>query len=140
MKAYRVNRRSLLLGMAAAPALVRAARAAPMTMRLSSSLPNNPKFANGRVYYDNLVKRLAAHGLADRIEVQFFPDNQLGQEIDVVNSVSLGVDRPDGHRHFDLGQCGAFDRPARPRLSVRKLSRSRPRRLTRARPSLSSRR
>ena len=77
--------------MAAAPALVRAARAAPMTMRLSSSLPNNPKFANGRVYYDNLVKRLAAHGLADRIEVQFFPDNQLGQEIDVVNSVSLGV-------------------------------------------------
>ena len=77
--------------MAVAPALVRAARAAPMTMRLSSSLPNNPQFANGRVYYDNLVKRLAANGLADRIEVQFFPDNQLGQEIDVVNSVSLGV-------------------------------------------------
>ena len=62
-----------------------------MTLRLSSSLPNNPKFANGRVYYDNLVKRLAADGLADRIDVQFFPDNQLGQEIDVVNSVSLGV-------------------------------------------------
>ena len=91
MKAYRVNRRSLLVGMAVAPAIVRAARAAPMTMRLSSSLPNNPKFANGRVYYDNLVKRLAANGLADRIDVQFFPDNQLGQEIDVVNSVSLGV-------------------------------------------------
>ncbi len=91
MKGYRVNRRSLLLGMAAAPALVRAARAAPMSLRLSSSLPNNPRFANGRVYYDNLVKRLAATGLADRIEVQFFPDNQLGQEIDVVNSVSLGV-------------------------------------------------
>jgi TRAP-type transport system periplasmic protein len=91
MKAYRVNRRSLLVGMVAAPAIIRAARAAPMTLRLSSSLPNNPKFANGRVYYDNLVKRLAAHGLADRIGVQFFPDNQLGQEIDVVNSVSLGV-------------------------------------------------
>src|SRR5580698_6123542 len=91
MKAYRVNRRSLLVGIAAAPAIVRAARAAPITLRLSSSLPNNPKFANGRVYYDNLVKRLGAHGLADRIDVQFFPDNQLGQEIDVVNSVSLGV-------------------------------------------------
>src|SRR5277367_4112310 len=91
MKAYRVNRRSLLVGMAVAPALVRAARAAPMTMRLSSSLPNNPKFANGRVYYDNLVKRLGAHGLADGIDVQFFPDNQLGQEIDVINSVKLGV-------------------------------------------------
>jgi hypothetical protein len=81
MKAYRVNRRSLLLGIAVAPAIVRAARAAPMMLRLSSSLPNNPKFANGRVYYDNLVKRLGAHGLADRIDVQFFPDNQLGQEI-----------------------------------------------------------
>jgi TRAP-type C4-dicarboxylate transport system substrate-binding protein len=91
MKAYRVNRRSLLIGIAATPAIVRAAHAAPMRLRLSSSLPNNPKFANGRVYYDNLVKRLAAHGLADRVDVQFFPDNQLGQEIDVVNSVSLGV-------------------------------------------------
>ena len=91
MKGRRVNRRSLLLGMALAPAVVRAARASPMTLRLSSSLPNNPQFANGRVYYDNLVKRLAADGLADRIDVQFFPDNQLGQEIDVVNSVSLGV-------------------------------------------------
>ncbi len=91
MKSCRVNRRSLLIGMAVAPVVVRAARAAPIMLRLSSSLPNNPKFANGRVYYDNLVKRLAAHGLADRIDVQFFPDNQLGQEIDVVNSVSLGV-------------------------------------------------
>jgi hypothetical protein len=46
MKAYRVNRRSLLIGIAVAPAIVRAARATPMTMRLSSSLLNNPKFAN----------------------------------------------------------------------------------------------
>jgi TRAP-type transport system periplasmic protein len=91
MKGYRVNRRSLLIGMVGAPGIISAARAAPMTLRLSSSLPNNPKFANGRVYYDNLVKHLATDGLADRIEVQFFPDNQLGQEIDVVNSVSLGV-------------------------------------------------
>jgi TRAP-type C4-dicarboxylate transport system substrate-binding protein len=43
------------------------------------------------VYYDNLVKHLAADGLAERIDVQFFPNNELGQEIDVVNSVSLGV-------------------------------------------------
>jgi TRAP-type transport system periplasmic protein len=91
MKGYRVNRRSLVIGIVAAPAIINAARAAPMTLRLSSSLPNDPKFANGRVYYDNLVKHLAADGLTDRIDVQFFPDNQLGQEIDVVNSVSLGV-------------------------------------------------
>src|SRR3984957_1037157 len=91
MTEFRTDRRSLLLGLALAPAVIRAARAAPMTLRMSSSLPDDPKFANGRVYYDNLVKELAASGLADQIAVQFFPNNQLGQEIDVVNSVSLGV-------------------------------------------------
>ncbi|MEO8715753.1 MAG: hypothetical protein ABI369_12135, partial [Acetobacteraceae bacterium] len=57
------TRRSLLrraaalpLGAALAPAIIGRARAAETTMRLSSSLPNDPKFANGRVYYDNLVK------------------------------------------------------------------------------------
>jgi TRAP-type C4-dicarboxylate transport system substrate-binding protein len=65
--------------------------AAPLTLKLSSSLPNDPKFANGRVTYDALVKQIKAHGLADRIAVQFFPDNQLGQEIDVVNQVKLGA-------------------------------------------------
>jgi TRAP-type transport system periplasmic protein len=91
MTGFRTNRRSMLLGLALAPALIGAARAAPMTLRLSSSLPDDPKYANGRVYYDNLVKQLAAGGLADQIKVTFFPNNQLGQEIDVVNSVSLGV-------------------------------------------------
>ncbi|MGA9868357.1 MAG: TRAP transporter substrate-binding protein [Acetobacteraceae bacterium] len=92
------TRRSLLrraavlpIGAALAPAVIGRARAAGTTMRLSSSLPNDPKFANGRVYYDNLVKYLAANGLGDKITVQFFPDNQLGQEIDVINSVKLGV-------------------------------------------------
>jgi TRAP-type C4-dicarboxylate transport system substrate-binding protein len=91
MTEFRTDRRSLLLGLALAPAIIRGARAAPMTLRMSSSLPDDPKFANGRVYYDSLVKELAAGGLADQIVVQFFPNNQLGQEIDVVNSVSLGV-------------------------------------------------
>jgi len=31
------------------------------------------------------------NGLAEAIDIQFFPDNQLGQEIDVINSVKLGV-------------------------------------------------
>ena len=62
-----------------------------MKMKCSSSLPNDPKYANGRVYYDNLVKHLKGNGLGEQIEVTFFPDNQLGQEIDVINSVKLGV-------------------------------------------------
>jgi len=62
-----------------------------MTMKLSSSQANDPRFSSGRVYYDFLAKAVKANGLDDRITLAFFPDNQLGQEIDVINSVKLGV-------------------------------------------------
>ncbi len=98
MTAARLTRRLLLrrtttaAGLAlAAPALIGRARAASVRLKLSSSLPNDPKYANGRVYYDFLVKQIADHGLGDQVAVTFFPDNQLGQEIDVANSVKLGV-------------------------------------------------
>lgn len=78
-------------GAVAAPALIGRAEAATMKLKLSSSLANDPKFANGRVFYDNLVKQLKAANLGEQVEVAFFPDNQLGQEIDVINSVKLGV-------------------------------------------------
>src|SRR5712675_1897216 len=80
-----------LTWLAASPAIIGRAQAATIKMKCSSSLPNDPKYANGRVYYDNLVKNLKANGLGEQIEVAFFPDNQLGQEIDVINSVKLGV-------------------------------------------------
>ena len=85
------TRRALLLGALAAPALITHAHAAPLRMRLSSSQANDPKYANGRVYNDKLNEALKANGLADQVTVQFFPDNQLGQEIDVINQVKLGV-------------------------------------------------
>src|SRR5947207_9609917 len=78
-------------GLVLSPAIIGRAQAATIKMKCSSSLPNDPKYANGRVYYDNLVKNLKANGLGEQIEVAFFPDNQLGQEIDVINSVKLGV-------------------------------------------------
>src|SRR5438045_6223126 len=78
-------------GLALSPAIINRAEAATMKMKLSTSLPNDTKYANGRVYYDNLVKHLKANGLGEQIEITFFPDNQLGQEIDVINSVKLGV-------------------------------------------------
>ena len=123
-----------------APAIIGRATAATMKMRLSSSQANDPKYANGRVYYDNLTKQLKANGLGEQVEVAFFPDNQLGQEIDVINSVKLGViDMMVSGSSisanlvplvgtFDLGYL--FD-PA---------SRSRPRRSTPAPPSRSRRR
>ena len=93
-----ISRRSLLkssavlsAGALCAPALIGRAQAATMKLKLSSSQANDPKYANGRVYYDNLVNNLKAGGLAEQIEVAFFPDNQLGQEIDVINSLKLGV-------------------------------------------------
>ena len=98
MTAVRLTRRSLLrrvsavpLGLALAPAVIRRARAASLQMKISSSQANDPKYANGRVYCDNLIKHLNGNGLGEQIDIQFFPDNQLGQEIDVINSVKLGV-------------------------------------------------
>ncbi len=78
-------------GLVLSPAIIGRAEAATLKLKCSSSLPNDPKFANGRVYYDNLVKQVKANGLGEQVEVAFFPDNQLGQEIDVINSVKLGV-------------------------------------------------
>jgi TRAP-type transport system periplasmic protein len=98
MRSKPINRRVALQSsvaatawLAAAPALIGRAEAATLKLKCSSSLPNDPKYANGRVYYDNLVKSLKANGLGEQVEVTFFPDNQLGQEIDVINSVKLGV-------------------------------------------------
>jgi tripartite ATP-independent transporter DctP family solute receptor len=78
-------------GLIFAPAIIGRAEAAILKLKCSSSLPNDPKYANGRVYYDNLTRQLKANGLSEQIDVTFFPDNQLGQEIDVINSVKLGV-------------------------------------------------
>jgi tripartite ATP-independent transporter DctP family solute receptor len=98
MKSVQVSRRAFLkaskvaaAGMVLSPAIIGRAQAATLKLKCSSSLPNDPKYANGRVYYDNLVKSLKGNGLGEQIEVSFFPDNQLGQEIDVINSVKLGV-------------------------------------------------
>jgi tripartite ATP-independent transporter DctP family solute receptor len=98
MKIAPVNRRTFLktstvvaAGLIFAPAIIGRAEAAALKLKYSTSQPNDPKYSNGRVYYDNLVKQLKANGLAEQIDVAFFPDNQLGQEIDVINSVKLGV-------------------------------------------------
>src|ERR1700759_1513285 len=98
MKTFPISRRLLLKSSTAAaaalilsPAIIGRAQAATTKLKLSSSLPNEAKYANGRVYYGNLVKNLKLNGLGEQIDVTFYPDNQLGQEIDVINSVKLGV-------------------------------------------------
>jgi TRAP-type transport system periplasmic protein len=98
MNSQTISRRTLLkttacltAGAVLAPAIIGRAEAATLKLKLASTQANDPKFANGRVYYDNLVKHLADNGLGEQIQVAFFPDSQLGQEIDVINSVKLGV-------------------------------------------------
>src|SRR5437879_9222097 len=98
MRSKPINRRVVLQSSVAAtawlllsPSIIGRAQAATPKLKCWSSLQNNPKYANGRVYYDNLVKNLKANELGEQIDVTFFPDNQLGQEIDVLHSVNLGV-------------------------------------------------
>jgi tripartite ATP-independent transporter DctP family solute receptor len=98
MRSQAISRRSLLKSSAAlsagavfAPALIGRAQAATVKLKLSSAQANDPKFANGRVFYDYLLKRLTANGLGEQFDIAFFPDNQLGAEIDVINSLKLGI-------------------------------------------------
>jgi len=87
----RLSRRHAIAGAAllAAPALIGRARAAS-TLKISTSYPNDPVFAAGRVWYDIFLPHLKA-ATGDQIAIQYYPDNQLGQEADIANQVKLGV-------------------------------------------------
>ena len=87
-----ITRRAALAGATvalAAPALIGRAYAAT-TLKVSTSFPNDPKFSTARIWYDLFLPRLKA-ATDGQVTTQFFPDNQLGQEADVVNQVKLGV-------------------------------------------------
>ena len=92
----RFSRRSFGLGAAALagtglamPMLSRRALAAPVALRMSSSLPSDPNSAHW-VWYDQFAKNLKAK-LGDQVTVNYFPDNQLGKESDIVGQVKLGI-------------------------------------------------
>ena len=87
-----LNRRALLgaaAGVLAAPALIGRAKAAT-TLKISTSYPNDPKYAAARIWYDFFTPALKA-ATDGAVTTLFFPDNQLGQEADVANQVKLGV-------------------------------------------------
>jgi TRAP-type transport system periplasmic protein len=107
MTSISIARRRLLTGTAAllaAPAFVRPARAAT-TLKISTSFPNDPKFSAARIWYDIFVVRLKT-ATDGQIATTFYPDNQLGQEADVVNQVKLGVvDRRSRRARGPRGLC-----------------------------------
>jgi tripartite ATP-independent transporter DctP family solute receptor len=73
----------------AAPALIGRASAAT-TLKVSTSFPNDPNFSTARIWYDLFVPKLKA-ATDGQVTTTFFPDNQLGQEADVVSQVKMGV-------------------------------------------------
>jgi len=78
-------------GVTAAAIIGRAtsAFAAPVALRLSSSLPSDPNSAHW-LWYDAFKKNLQGK-VGNAIEIQYFPDNQLGKEADIVGQVKLGI-------------------------------------------------
>src|SRR5207247_7518376 len=77
---------AMLLG---APALIGRTQAAT-ALKIATSLPNDPQFSTGRIWYDAFVPRLK-EATDGQVTTLFFPDNQLGQEADLVNQLKLGV-------------------------------------------------
>lgn len=69
-----------------APAVL--GQGAPITFRVSSSMPVDPNAAH-HVWFDLFQKNLKAK-VGDRIRLDFFPNSQLGKEADVVQQVILG--------------------------------------------------
>src|ERR1700737_1179746 len=87
-----LSRRGILRASAlllSAPALIGRATAAT-TLKIATSFPNDPQFSTGRIWYDAFVPRLK-EATDGQVTTLFYPDNQLGQEADVVNQLKLGV-------------------------------------------------
>ena len=90
----KIKRRTLLKGGAALTAMPITWRFAgaqtPLALRISTGLPNDPKFSAGRMWFDRFSERMEANAKG-QAKLNFFPNNELGQEADVVDQVKLGV-------------------------------------------------
>ncbi|GAB5095900.1 TRAP transporter substrate-binding protein [Caballeronia sp. LP006] len=78
---------SLAVAGGALPSLARAQ--APVALRLSSSMPANQNAAH-YVWYQYLAENLKA-SVGEQIRIDYFPNNQLGKESDVVQQVKVGA-------------------------------------------------
>ena len=92
MAATSLRRRRLVqagafAGVAGLPALVRG-QAAPIALRFSSSMTADDNAAH-YVWYQQLQTNLKAT-VGDAIKIDYFPNNQLGKESDVVQQVKVG--------------------------------------------------
>src|SRR4051812_25528492 len=65
------------------------AQGAPVTFRMSSTLPADPNNSSHFVWYERFAANLKP-AVGDKVVVNFFPSDQLGKEADVVQQVRLG--------------------------------------------------
>lgn len=89
---FSFTRRALLGGSAAllaAPTIIGRAEAA-VSLKISTSWSNDPKYSTARIWYDLFAPNLKA-ATDGGINPLFFPDSQLGQEADVMSQLKLGV-------------------------------------------------
>jgi len=87
------KRRFLQSGLAAGGLALTGSRAlaqgAPVTLRMSSTLPNDPVNSAHAVWYNRFAANLKA-AVGDKVVVNYFPSDQLGKESDMVQQVRLG--------------------------------------------------
>jgi tripartite ATP-independent transporter DctP family solute receptor len=76
-----------IAALASLPAFVRA-QATPIALRFSSSMLADDNAAH-YVWEQHFVQKLQA-GAPDRFKIEYFPNNQLGKESDVVQQVKVG--------------------------------------------------
>lgn len=63
---------------------------AAITLRLSTSLTADPVYSVSAIWYKKF-NELVQKNCNGQIAVQFFPDNQLGKEADIVSQLRLGI-------------------------------------------------
>jgi TRAP-type transport system periplasmic protein len=65
------------------------AQGSAVTLRMSSTLPNDPVNSAHAVWYNRFASNLKA-AVGDKVVVNYFPSDQLGKEADMVQQVRLG--------------------------------------------------
>src|SRR5664279_6328124 len=65
------------------------AQGSAVTLRMSSTLPNDPVNSAHAVWYNRFAANLKA-AVGDKVVVNYFPSDQLGKEADMVQKVRLG--------------------------------------------------
>ena len=94
------------------------AQGSAVTLRMSSTLPNDPVNSAHAVWYNRFAANLKT-AVGDKVVVNYFPSDQLGKEVGHGAAGAPRQRRHDDLGHVDLGDADARDGRARHGLSLR---------------------